>query len=329
MHAEDNIARIKRIEEATEKRNEKFQDNIKACLDSILERRGQRIVIDRAQKKNEDGTTTLTYDDEEVKEAMKTTYEEWLGPNQFTRPEAGSRVSNEYAPQAHIDAEWYQDVHKDTTTQEVHEALTEMGKNKAAGPSGISRELIVLAGEKVIEILRDIVNMCLWMQDVPDEMGRVVIVAIPKTTEWGGNPWKTRPISLMEVTHKLLEHILTQRLNAVENEHPNILQGYNFGCRKGHGTDDALHLLNNIVDYSKIKQKPLFTLITDLWKAFDRTTKDGLAAAMKRIKIPYTIAALILNKLQRLQVEVRTAFGNTPPITVLSAILQGLSLIHI
>ena len=250
VHATDNINRIKRIEEATTARNEKFKDNVKACLDSILERRGQRIVIDRAQKTTAEGTTVITYDEEEVKVTMKETYDKWLGPEGFRAPEPGTRLAKEYGPKAHIQEEWYRDVDKDTTIDDIREALEEMGKNKATGPSGVSRELILLAGDRTLGILKDIVNMCLWMKDVPDEMGRVVIVAIPKSAEWGGNPWKTRPISLMEVTHKLLEHILTRRLQNIEQQHPTILQGYNFGCRMGYSTDDALHVLNNIIDYA-------------------------------------------------------------------------------
>ena len=264
IHAADNINRIKRIEEATEARNANFKDNMKACLDSILERRGTKIVIDRAQTKGASGTTIITYEEEEVKAAMRDTYTEWLGPQGFKAPEQGSRLAMEYKPKTHIMEEWYEGVDRDSTVQEIKEALAEMGKNKATGPSGVSRELIIMAGDKAVEILREVINLCIWMKDVPDEMGRVVIVAIPKTAEWGGNPWKTRPISLMEVTHKLLEHILTRRLQVIEQQHPEILQGYNFGCRNGYSTDDALHVLNNIIDYSKITKRPLFTLITDL-----------------------------------------------------------------
>ena len=141
-HTIANITRTKRIEEAITKRNERFRDNIKSCLDSILERRGQRITIDRAQIGDEDGTTRITYEGDKVKEEMKKTYESWLGPEGFNAPEPGSRLANEYRPRGYVEAEWFRETYEDVTEAEIGTALEEMGKDKATGPSGVSRELV-------------------------------------------------------------------------------------------------------------------------------------------------------------------------------------------
>ena len=104
---------------------------------------------------------------------------------------------------------------------------------------------------------------------------------------------------------------MADRHNKIEELHPEIIKGLNYGCRKGLSTGDAIGVLTNTIDFAKATGQQLYILLTDLFKAYDRTTHKGISAAMRRLKIPYHTSRLILQKLLRIQMVLKTAHGNT------------------
>lgn len=86
------------------------------------------------------------------------------------------------------------------------DAIKQMGRNKAAGPSGITLEHYALTGKEspVIKGLQIIYNMIIKGSQIPEVMNESKIILLAKTSEVNGNLNQTRPITLIETDRKIL-----------------------------------------------------------------------------------------------------------------------------
>ena len=108
---------------------------------------------------------------------------------------------------------------------------------------------------KMKEILRKFSNKCIKTELMPIDWSKGVIYPIPKPGDWNLNLDKTRPITLLECSRKLLMKILTNRLTKILTEHWEILGDNNFAALPGKSTNEPLHMLNNIMEkHAKIKK---------------------------------------------------------------------------
>ena len=70
--------------------------------------------------------------------------------------------------------------------------------NKAAGPSGISYEMIKHLGPISQQFLWKFVSACITTTFIPDEWRDAFVYPIPKPKEWEYELTNTRPITLLE-----------------------------------------------------------------------------------------------------------------------------------
>ncbi|KAH0809408.1 hypothetical protein GEV33_013383 [Tenebrio molitor] len=126
-------------------------------------------------------------------------------------------------------------VDDDTLTEEILpdevEALIKILKNnKAPGPDNLRTPLFKHLPRIAIEALTVIFNNCLRAHYFPPAWKHATTIMIPKPGKDPTNPQSYRPISLLNITGKILEKILTSRLKHVL-ETNNLLPPEQFGFR--------------------------------------------------------------------------------------------------
>ena len=164
-------------------------------------------------------------------------------------------------------------------------SVEELGKiikalrHKAPGPTGITAHALKHLPENMLVNLTFIFNYSLAIGHFPSCYKKAIMIFIPK-----GNPnSKTtellasnhRPISLTEVTGKMLDSILNKRfsqhLTTNNLHHPD-----QHGFRPGRGCHTALACLHETLSKAHHENKRIGVILRDVSKAFDKVWTDGL-----------------------------------------------------
>jgi hypothetical protein len=107
----------------------------------------------------------------------------------------------------------------EVTPSELRFALKRMGKNKLGGPSGLTDEMLLYASSAAQEqYLLPFVNECIKNRNTPDWSKKFNVWCIENTQGVGTimhptNKLDVRPISLFEISFKLVETVLATRIN--------------------------------------------------------------------------------------------------------------------
>ena len=200
--------------------------------------------------------------------------------------------------------------------------LKSLPNDKAAGPSGITNEMMRHLGSKTQYLLWQLIQMCFTIGDIPNEWKIAHIYPIPKPSEWNCDITKTRPITLLETARKGFVKILNNRLSKVIDKH-NILRGGNFASLPGGSTVPPIKILNMLLEDANEHNKEIWILLQDLSKAYDRVDLNYLRHALARIKLPILAIDLIINLFTARKNAVFTAQGTLDFYDVKIGIDQG------
>ena len=193
---------------------------------------------------------------------------------------------------------------------------------KASGVSKVSNEFLKHMGPEMRTATRKLCNLCLLLNDIPEEWREGVIYPIPKPTEWNCNLANTRPITLLETLRKAFVKVITNRLTSIIAKR-NILRGGNHAALPGGSTFAPLRIINAVLEDAVESDKEIWFLFQDLSKAYDRVNLHMLEKAMKRIKIPEDCSNLLINLFSSRKNRVIGHFGMTPSYDVLVGIDQS------
>src|SRR5437763_14103807 len=98
--------------------------------------------------------------------------------------------------------------------------VKESPNNKASIPSGITYELIKHLGTTMQKMLLHPINACIRLSVIPADWLDAFVYPIPKPTEWQHELKHTRPITLLEVSRKLIVKVLNTHLSNLMALHP-------------------------------------------------------------------------------------------------------------
>ena len=205
---------------------------------------------------------------------------------------------------------------------EWFQVIQHLPKDKAAGPTQITNEMLQHLGEHAQKILWFFVLACLRLNDIPDAWREANIYPIPKPTPWGCQLTNTRPITLLDTTQKAMIRLLNNRLSKIMSEH-HVLRGNQFAGLPGTSTFEPLRIINEIIEDAKEKHNEIWLLFQDMSKAYDRVNIHMLQHALDRLHIPSQFSTLICNLFTQRKNRVFTAVGTTTPYDVLIGIDQG------
>ena len=177
-------------------------------IDSILQRKKRTITLDRVFIANDDNTKRFTLDPLEIKKVAVDHFQNNALPLSPPRPLDG-RWASQYQPKDYISDNIYSNLMQPPTFNEWCAVLSDLPKDKAAGPSGIHNEMFQHLGDKFKHLVWQLVCLCFTVGDIPSEWKIAHVYPIPKPMDWECDITKTRPITLLETLRKAFVKILT------------------------------------------------------------------------------------------------------------------------
>ena len=133
---------------------------------------------------------------------------------------------------------------------------------------------------------------------------------------------KTRLLTLLDTMRKVVIKIVTNRLSRIMAKHK-VLKGNNFAGLPGRSTEVPIKLMNMILEDAKENNKPVWILLQDLSKAYDRVDLTILRKAMKQVKIPPPCIDFIFDFFTHQQNAILTKGGLSDYYDVKIGIDQG------
>jgi hypothetical protein len=207
---------------------------------------------------------------------------------------------------------------------ELTSILNSLPSHKAAGPSGITYEMLKLLPDAEHMALLDLCNQYFLQSDIPGDWRMANVYPIPKPHEFKGLLKNTRPITLLETARKLLVKILYLRLSKVLSSH-HILQGRNFAGLPGGSTAPPITILDQLLRDCRFVNvdSPLWIVSQDISKAFDSIDLNMLQLSLLRLKFPVSLIQFLLNLFTQRDNRVLTCYSSTDSYRIRIGIGQG------
>jgi len=204
MEAEHKSIIIKAYENA---RCSNFAFNKAAFIASSLNHSRKSIVLDRVLTTDSQGVSTLVTDPIKIKQVTNDHFRTIAGAPPAHRTLLSDLTPfwlAHYSPQENIQSSIYSELLSPPTDDEWRITIASLPNNKAAGPSGISYEMLKHLSQLSSNYLTDLVSECFQTGCIPSQWKDATIYPIPKPTEWNCSLKNTRPICLLETARKLM-----------------------------------------------------------------------------------------------------------------------------
>jgi hypothetical protein len=208
------------------------------------------------------------------------------------------------------------------TTDEVKSIITHLKNSKAPGPDGIRPILLKNLPESALQALTNIYNNCMISLYVPTAWKTAYTIMIPKPGKSPNDPKSYRPISLLNITGKIFERILTNRLNLVL-ESNNLLPPEQFGFRAQRSTHNPIvELQTDITKHANLAECTVGVFL-DIERAFDKVWHDGLIQKLFNIRLNLKFVKLISSFLSNRSCRVKVQNNLSNPIELKAGVPQG------
>ena len=175
--------RLEQIQKYNEIRDMNYCTNLSTFLHSALDRQSRKIVLDRLLIPLGNNEFDFTTDPTEIKNAASKHFQNIVGqPTDI--PLLNDRWLHRYAPVTHITGNIYSSLMLPPSDEECEDVLKTMPKNKAAGPSTITYEMLQNSGTETKKLLFDLIrDCCITSGTTPDQWRTALIFPIPKPHE--------------------------------------------------------------------------------------------------------------------------------------------------
>ncbi|CAI6363639.1 unnamed protein product [Macrosiphum euphorbiae] len=172
------------------------------------------------------------------------------------------------------------------TADEVNAAVDRArSKNKAPGPDCINSKILAAVHKANQCTLRDLFNKCLHQGIFPSEWKFSRVVLLRKGIKPEGVPSSYRPLCLLNDVGKMLEFLLTRRLEDHITSRGNLSPNQ-YGFRKNMSTDDAVLKLHNTIVNEVNDGKFCLAISLDIKNAFNTIKWPDIMAALESWDVP-------------------------------------------
>jgi hypothetical protein len=194
--------------------------------------------------------------------------------------------------------------------------------SKAPGPDEIRPILLKNLPESALQALTNIYNNCMNTLYFPIAWKTAYTIIIPKPGKSTDNPKSYRPISLLNITGKIFERILTNRLNLLLESH-NLLPPEQFGFRAQRSTHNPIvELQTDITRHANLAECTVGVFL-DIERAFDKVWHDGLIQELFNIRLNLKFVKLISSFLSNRSCRVKVQNNLSNPIELKAGVPQG------
>ena len=159
---------------------------------------------------------------------------------------------------------------KEITEVEVETAIKAMRKGRAAGPTGMTSDLLQAAGKTGASVMTGIVNDLMKGDKVPGDWSSSTTIPIYKGKGDAMDCGKYRGVRLLEHGMKIYERVLERRLRDLAD-----VGDYQYGFCPGKSTIGAVFIVRQLQE-NFARKKQLYHIFVDLEKAFDRVPREVL-----------------------------------------------------
>lgn len=187
--------------------------------------------------------------------------------------------------------------------EEVEVALADMHPGKSPGPDGLPamfyKKFWDLIGDDVCEVVLNFLNNGF----LPKEINFTHVALIPKT-KTPSKMTELRPISLCNVSYKLISKTLANRLKMIL---PSIIDETQSDFVPGRLITNNILLSSEVFHFmrhSQAKKRGIMALKLDMSKAYDRIEWDYLACMLIRMGFP----AIFVDRVMQCVTTVKYAF---------------------
>ena len=200
---------------------------------------------------------------------------------------------------------------RQVSPSELRAALSRLGKNKSGGPSTLTAEMLIFASDSAqMKYIHPFVNQCIINKNTPAFTKKYVWL-IEKTKGIGPimhptNKRDVRPISLFEVSFKLVETILATRINdaMAPKLHP---AQHAFNALRS--VVDAITTYTLIMEDARQHNKEIHISNNDCTQAYDAVPPWAMYATYRYHGFPPDLIQMLINMDDNMQGRVLTAHG--------------------
>ena len=118
------------------------------------------------------------------------------------------------------------------------------------------------------------------------------------------------PIVLLEAFRKTVVRLVSERLDQIFVMHK-VLEGPNYAGLSGDSTASPIHIMNNILEDARQKNKEVWVLFQDMKKAFDSVSLEMIEKVLRRIKLSELMIRFLLSLYNKRKIRVITEYGLT------------------
>ncbi|GKA84945.1 RNA-directed DNA polymerase, eukaryota, partial [Tanacetum coccineum] len=197
--------------------------------------------------------------------------------NRFDRPKSVRPMLNMEFPH-HLNSMQQLDLEAEVSNEEIKKAVWDCGVDKSSGPDGFTFGFYKRFWSLIEKDVLAAVKYFFHYSRIPKGCNSSFIALIPKTPE-AKMVKDFRPISLIGSLYKIIAKILANRLVVVLGDIVNEVQSAFVADRQ---ILDGPFILNEVLQWCKLKKKHSFILKIDFEKAYDSVRWDYLDDVLRK-----------------------------------------------
>ena len=173
--------------------------------------------------------------------------------------------------------------YKPFTHSEINSAIHKLNNDKSPGPDNIHPEFIKHLGYKARTALLNFFNL-VWNTSVPANWKKAIIIPVLKPGKSARDISNYRPISLTSHIAKLMERMISTRLNWFL-ETNNLISPAQAGFRQYHSTNEQVILLSQEIKEAFNKKEETLAVFVDFKSAYDNVWRYKLIKKLHQLGI--------------------------------------------
>ena len=214
---------------------------------------------------------------------------------------------------------------KPITTPELEEALKLLNADSAPGCDGLTPLFYKYFWDSVRLPFYESITESIELTCLTLSQRRSIITLLPKSEdkEQLKNISNFRPISLTNTDYKIYSKVLATRLQKVIQK---LVSHDQVGYIKGRNINDHIRFIDDIINYSKIKNLSGVLVSLDYRKAFDTVCKKSIIASLNKFNFGHVFTGYVATIINGSEASIKNAGWTSRWFKTSKGVRQGCSL---